>query len=211
MAGTATYKRNKRNRNLREESNARRKKADQPMSLVGFLVRIGIILGVFFVMYMVLSNSGVKVENIKIEGNNLISAEDVISLSGISEGNELFRTDTVAAENQIRMHVMIDDVNVRVRPFDTVLIEVTEKNAVAGFIVDDTYFYIDANKVVVAESDTVDEEMPLFSGFEMPSFVSIGLPLEDPLLDSDLKIAEAAKGHFDGYILENPRRFRQCE
>ncbi|MBQ1251393.1 MAG: FtsQ-type POTRA domain-containing protein [Firmicutes bacterium] len=205
MASTAGKHRKKKhsNRAMREEvNNARRQKAEKPVTLVGFFLPIGIILAVFFVMYLVLANSGIKVEKIDVVGNKVITEEDVISLCGISEGNDLFRTDTVAAENQIRMHVIIDDVNVRVRPFDTVLIEITEKDAVAGFMVDDTYFYLDARKVVVAESDTVDEVLPLFSGFDLPSFVSIGLPLEDPRLDSDLKIADAVKGHFKGYQLE---------
>ena len=204
MASAGKHRKKKRsNRATREENiNARRQKAEKPVTLLGFFLPIGIILTVFFLMYLLLANSGIKVEKIEVVGNNVITEEDVISLCGISEGNDLFRTDTVAAENQIRMHVIIDDVNVRVRPFDTVLIEITEKNAVAGFMVDDTYFYLDANKVVVAESDTVDEVLPLFSGFDMPSFVSIGLPLEDARLDADLKIAEAAKGHFKGYQLE---------
>ena len=204
MASTAGKykKKNRSNRTMREENKARRQKGDKPVTPLGFFMPIGIILAVFFLMYLILANSGVKVEKIEVVGNQVITAEDVISLCGISEGNDLFRVDTVAAENQIRMHVIIDDVNVRVRPFDTVLIEVTEKNAVAGFMVDDTYFYLDANKVVVAESDTVDEILPMFSGFDLPSFVSIGLPLEDPRLDSDLEIAEAMKGRFDGSTIE---------
>lgn len=186
----------------REEAKARRRAVDRSETVLGFFVKIGIIFAVFFVMYFALSNSGFKVEKFEIVGNRIVADEDVISLSGISEGAELFRTDTVAAERQIMMHVMIDSVDVRVRPFDTILIEVTETDAVAGFMDGDTYFYIDADKVVVGESDTVDEVFPLFSGFELPTFVSIGLPLEDPLLDSDLAIAAACEGRFDGYTIE---------
>ena len=143
-----------------------------------------------------------KVEEFDITGNRIVSDEDVISLSGISVGDELFKTDTDASERQITMHVMIDRVDVRVRPFHKILIQVEEKNAVAGFMDDDTYFYIDENKVVVGENDKVDEALPLFSGFALPEFISIGLPLEDPLLDSDLKIAAAAAGLFDDYQME---------
>ena len=186
----------------RAEAKARHRAADRSETALGFIVKIGVIFAVFFIMYFVLSNCGAKVEKFEIVGNSIVEDADVISLSGISEGGELFRIDTRAAEQQIMMHVMIDDVDVRVRPFDKVLIEVTEKNAVAGFVDGDTYFYIDANKVVVGESDTVDETFPLFSGFDMPEFVSIGLPLTDPALDSDLKIADACKGLFDSYVLE---------
>lgn len=186
----------------RAEEKIRRRKADRGETVFGFFLRIGIIFAVFFVMYFVLLNCGTEVEEFEITGNRFISDNDIISLSGISIGDELFRTDTGAAEKQITMHVMIDEVSVRVRPFDKILIEVTEKDAVAGFTVDDTYFYIDGEKVVTGESDTVDENLPLLSGFELPSYISIGLPLEDPLLDNDLEIAAAAEGHFDGYQME---------
>lgn len=188
--------------NRAEKQKNRRLHNDQGESLKGFVLKIGIILGFFCLFYIIMVNSGIKVEQFKITGNRIVTDQDVISLSGISEGNELFRTDTTAAENQIKLHVMIDDVNVRVRPNNTILIEITEKNAVAGFMVDDTYFYIDEKKVVCGETDIVDEELPLFSGFELPSFVSIGYPLDDPILDSDLEIAYAAGDLFEGYKME---------
>lgn len=204
MAGSGSTRRKNRaaRRSLREESANRRRKQEQSISLGGFCLRIGILFGIFFLSYFILSNCGVKVEEFDITGNRIVSDEDVISLSGISVGDELFKTDTDASERQITMHVMIDRVDVRVRPFHKILIQVEEKNAVAGFMDDDTYFYIDENKVVVGENDKVDEALPLFSGFALPEFISIGLPLEDPLLDSDLKIAAAAAGLFDDYQME---------
>ena len=204
MAGSGSTRRKNRaaRRSLREESANRRRKQEQSISLGGFCLRIGILFGIFFLSYFILSNCGVKVEEFDITGNRIVSDEDVISLSGISVGDELFKTDTDASERQITMHVMIDRVDVRVRPFHKILIQVEEKNAVAGFMDDDTYFYIDENKVVVGENDKVDEALPLFSGFSLPEFISIGLPLEDPLLDSDLKIAAAAAGLFDDYQME---------
>ncbi len=204
MAATGKSRRKTRNsrRSLRENSTSRRRKQEQSISIGGFCLRISILFVVFFLSYFILSNCGVKVESFEITGNRIVSDEDVISLSGISIGDDLFKTDVAASEKQITMHVMIDHVNVRVRPFHKILIEVEEKNAVAGFLDEETYFYIDENKVVVGEGEKVDEALPLFSGFALPTFISIGLPLEDPLLDSDLKIADAAAGLFDGYRME---------
>lgn len=204
MAGSGKdrIKRRAERRSLREERTSRRRNQERSVSFGGFCLRIGILFAVFFLSYFILSNCGVKVEEFEITGNRIVSDEDVISLSGISVGDDLFKTDVAASEKQITMHVMIDQVDVRVRPFHKILIQVEEKNAVAGFMDEDTYFYIDENKVVVGESEKVDEVLPLFSGFALPPFISIGLPLEDPLLDSDLKIAEAAAGLFEGYNME---------
>jgi cell division septal protein FtsQ len=48
----------------------------------------------------------------------------------------------------------------------------------------------------------VDESLPLFSGFEIPSFVSIGLQLNNAELNTDLTIAAEAVSLFSGYTLE---------
>lgn len=201
-SGKATRKNRNMRRSQREERAANRQKKERSMSIGGFCLRIGILFAVFFISYMILSNCGVKVETFEITGNRIVSDEDVISLSGISENDALFKTDVRAAERQIMMHVMIDNVDVRVRPFHKILIEVEEKNAVAGFMDEDVYFYIDENCVVVGEGEKVDDALPLFSGFTLPSYISIGLPLKDPLLESDLIIADAAKGVFKDYKME---------
>lgn len=188
--------------NLREQSLKRREKRNQTMSVVGFFIRAGMIVCVFLIAYFLLLNSSFKVEKFEIEGNSKVSDADIITLSGISIGDNLFQTDVDAAEKQIGLHVLIDDVSVHVRPFHTILIEVTEKTAVAGFVDDKTYYYIDADKTVIGESETVDDTLPLFSGFEIPAFISIGLQLDDSLLNTDLTIANAASSSFSGYTLE---------
>lgn len=202
MAGTERRNRNGRSSTLRQESNERRRKREESPSLIGFFLRIAIMFLVFFVAYLGISHSTFKVETFDIQGNRLISDEDIISLSGISIGDTLFQSDVDAAAKQIAMHVMIDDVDVRVRPFHKILIEVTEKNAVALFVDDERYFYVDEKGVVVAETDTPDKNLPVLSGFEAPSFVSIGLEMNDPLLMTDLEIVAAMGNLFKDYQTE---------
>lgn len=202
MAGTERRNRNGRSSTLRQESNERRRKREESPSLIGFFLRIAIMFLVFFVAYLGISHSTFKVETFDIQGNRLISDEDIISLSGISIGDTLFQSDVDAAAKQIAMHVMIDDVDVRVRPFHKILIEVTEKNAVALFVDDERYFYVDEKGVVVAETDTPDKNLPVLSGFEAPSFVSIGLEMNDPLLMTDLEIVAAMGDLFKDYQTE---------
>ena len=185
-----------------ESQREKREKRERPVSPRAFAVRVGLILLAFIVIYVVASHSTFKVREFDISGNHIVADADIISLSGISEGDDLFQTDVNAAADQIALHVMIDDVDVRVRPFHKILIEVEEKNAVAGFVVDDLYYYIDETKVIVGESETIDERLPLFIDFDIPAFVSIGLPLEDPKIDTDLAIAAAAGDLFTGYEVQ---------
>lgn len=203
MAGSgSTGRKGKSRNNLRETSMKRREKKKQKVSVAGFLIRGGIVVSVFIIAYFLLLNSSFKVENFDIEGNSKVSDEDIITLSGINVGDDLFQSDVKTAADQIGLHVLIDDVSVRVRPFHTILIEVTEKDAVAGFVDDDTYYYIDGDKVVVGESEMVDESLPLFSGFEVPAFISIGLQMDNSELDTDLTIANQAASLFPDDTLE---------
>lgn len=204
MAGSdnADRRRSASRGNLREKSLKRREKKNRRGSIVGFFVRAAIVASIFLITYFLLLNSSFKVEKFDIVGNSKISDADIITLSGIQTGDNLFQTDVNAAEKQIGLHVLVDDVSVRVRPFHTILIEVTEKAAVAGFVDDKTYYYIDADKTVVGESESVDKTLPLFSGFEIPTFISVGLKLTDSHLDTDLTIAKAATEMFPDDTLE---------
>ncbi len=192
-------KRKKTSASNREQQRIKKKKAEKTVSPLVFGLRIAAILAVYLIAYIFLSHSTFKVENIAVEGNSVISAEDIISLSGISVGDDIFQTDVNAAEDQISLHVMIDDVNVRIRPFHKILIEITEKDAVAQFVLNDTYYYINENLTVVGESDSLDEKLPLFLSDDLPDFISIGMNLKSAGLESDLVIAKAIQNHFDGY------------
>lgn len=203
MAGTGSPgRKRKANASLREKSMKRREKRKQTPSAAGFLIRAAAVISLFIIAYFLLLNSSFKVEEFEIEGNSKVSDADIITLSGIHIGDDLFQSNVAAAANQIGLHVLIEDVKVRVRPFHKILIEITEKDAVAGFVDDDTYYYIDANKVVVGESEMVDDSLPLFSGFEIPSFLSIGLQMNNAELNTDLTIAAQAAPLFPGYTLE---------
>lgn len=203
MAGSGNAGRKRKSSvSLREKSMKRREKKNQTASVAGFLIRAGVIVSVFFIVYFLLLNSSFKVEEFEIEGNNKVSDADIITLSGIHMGDDLFQCNVDDAADQIGLHVLIEDVNVRVRPFHKILIEVTEKDAVAGFVDDDTYYYIDSDQVVVGESEMVDETLPLFSGFEIPAFISIGLQMDNAELDTDLAIANEAASLFSDYTLE---------
>jgi cell division septal protein FtsQ len=201
-SSSSTGRKRKSRRSLREISTKRREKRSQKVSVVGLLIRAGIVLSVFIIAYFLLLNSSFKVEQFVIEGNSKVSDEDIITLSGINPGDDLFQSDVSVASDQIALHVLIEEVSVRVRPFHTILIEVTEKDALAGFVDDDTYYYIDNDKVVVGSSEMVDESLPLFSGFEVPAFISIGLEMNNAELDTDIIIANQAVSLFPGYTLE---------
>lgn len=204
MAGTGKKfgKRNKRRSSLREESEQRRIKREAAVSLKGLIIRFAIVVAVFAVIYAIFINSQFKIEKFIIEGNKHIPTEDIISLSGLEVEDRLFGNDLSAAEHQILLHVMIDDVNVRVRPFHTVYIQLTEKDVVAGFTVDDTYFYMDGNKVIAGEATEVDESLPLIRNVESQSFVSIGAVLTDEFLDDDLEIVNALGDRFANHFVE---------
>ncbi|MGI5874021.1 MAG: cell division protein FtsQ/DivIB [Bacillota bacterium] len=183
----------------KEKRRVQQRKQEKYVSPAAFAVRVGVILALFLIVYTVLSHSAFKVEEFQIEGNRIVSDDDIIALSGISVGDDIFQTNVAASADQIALHVMIDDVSVRVRPFHKILIEVSEKDAAAQFAVDETYYFINDKKIVVGESDEPDESLPVFALDGVTQYLSLGLPLEDSRLDTDLAIAAAAGDLFKGH------------
>ena len=197
---------------LRGESDKRRKNKEERgkkarvenYSIRGVLVKIGLIVVFFVILYVILHNSTFNVEKIEVEGNEFVRSQDIIALSGISEGDRLFKIHPDAAEGQISLHVMIDDVNVRVRPFHTVLITVEERNTVACLVRGNTRFYIDDSKTIIEETAEIIDGITEITGCELPDSASIGVSLANLIDDDVITLVQAVKGRYSGYEVSVP-------
>ena len=109
------------------------------------LVVVGVVLyGVVF-----------RVRTIHVEGNQQISDEEVIALSGIEQGASIARVDTAQAEKGINAHryLIFEDVE-RELP-GTVTIRVKERTAAAVMNYCGINYTIDAKGVVLEESENM--------------------------------------------------------
>ncbi len=89
-----------------------------------FKVLIILLLIGSFITYILL----MPIKNIYVQGNNLLSDQEIIELAGIENYPKLFRNTSFSMENKIKVNSYIDSVEVTKDLFGTINIKIKEYN-----------------------------------------------------------------------------------
>lgn len=173
----------------------RKKKAKKKQKLSFILIKWTILFGalvvaiIFFMMSPLFDITGVEVI-----GNEKISKETILSLSGISLGDNLYRNKKETIQKNIKQEAYIESVEVkRVLP-DKIQLQVKERKATFLLEYANSYFYMD-NQGYILEVSSQMLELPIIKGYTTPmEEVEVGgrLNKEDlTRLEVVLKIVEA--------------------
>ncbi len=119
--------RRKKNKKSKKNKNLKKKL----LKFLIFLLIVGII--VLFVMT-------IKIKNIYVVGNNLLSDQEIIELAGIEDYPKLFSKSSLSIENKIKLNQYIEDVKVKKNLFGKVTIEVTEYKVLLKNELDNTIY-----------------------------------------------------------------------
>lgn len=153
-------------------------------------------------VYFFLNSSAFTVETIEVEGNQRISDEDIITLSGITTGGNLFDVDREKAEEKVALHAMVKSVDIKTRPFHKILIQVEEKEAVAWLYQEDEgYYLVDENGNLMEKREEYNDYLPLIRSIELPRFLCVGMRLDS----QDAADLLAAAAVFADFMRERPR------
>jgi len=97
-------------------------------------------------------------ENIVIEGDTRYTSEEIIAISGIEYGKNLYDIDKAAIEQQLISHLpYIKDVKIRRRVPDTIAIIIEEDTPVYYFEIQGEYFMISDTLRVLERTDDIAE------------------------------------------------------
>lgn len=94
---------------------------------------------------------GLKVGEIRVEGNNVVSSPEILAMVNISPGEKLFEVDLYAAQKRIMQNPFMKDVSVTRHVPGILTIDIQERKAVAAVILNDV-LYLDAEGVVLPPS-----------------------------------------------------------
>jgi len=168
----------KRNQNTTKRLRVnRRKKKSRPLSWRKILhrsLRIGVTLfsgalllvGGFFVTQLLLASDLFRVEQVVVEGNNLLKGEQVVALSDIEIGINTFTLDLGLIGRKIEENPWVDTTRVqRIFP-KQVVIHIEEREPVA--IVNLGYlYYLDTQGEIFKVLDATDNlDYPVITGFD---------------------------------------------
>ena len=123
-------------------------------------------LAVFFF----LQSSFFQVKEIAVRGNKGFSAAEVVSLSGLSAGVNIFKANLKQAESKVAMHPVIQSVLIS-RDFPAaIIIEVRERQQAALVYSEDSFAVISSDGYCLAKESSLGRtNLPIITGAEIGS------------------------------------------
>lgn len=184
-------------RAAKKRQSKKKKKKKGQFSRGGCVVRILFVLLLILVCYLFLQTSLFRLETIDVKGLSTIQKDEIVTLSGMAVGENIFRVNRTKAEEQIALHALVASVQVRTRPPHTILVEVRERTAAGSFLRDGQYYTIDSDGYVMAKAAEINGSLPLFTGLTLPETISIGMRLNSREVLDMLAIADALHMRFE--------------
>ena len=160
------------------------------------------ILATAIILFML--SSVFNITNITVTNNNKISEQEIISLSGLTKNENMFKVLNKKVEESIEQNPYIENVKITKTISGTVNLEVTERVATYMLKFANGYVYIN-NQGYMLEISQEPLELPIISGFKTPiENIKEGnrLVVEDlKELENVIKIMEIAKTTSVGAII----------
>lgn len=148
MAGDWRYKRRMR-RNRHGTKTSGRKKRRKKHYLLKFIIIIAVIAGIYAGLHI----DRFDINGVAVGGNKEISDEDILKLSGISIGDNIFDTHPWSVERKIKKNLYIETVDVKRKLPDKIEIIVRERSGKAQFTMGDKYVITDNTGMVLEVSN----------------------------------------------------------
>lgn len=141
-----------------------------------------------------------QVSEIAVEGTTALTADKVISLSGIQIGDNFFYLDTWHAKKDLKQNPFVEDVKIRRTLPDRVTIVVTERKSIGYIVTSDGYIQVGEDGRLLAIQQTLSNyNLPVISGVELSELPAIGGFIENEKLKQALEILQ----NCDQSLLDN--------
>ncbi len=179
--------------NKKNRTNNKKPKKKKKLKLIKWMSII-ILLALAIALFMMSSIFNIK--QIAVLNNSKISSEEIVSLSTLTTGTNMFKTTNKAIRNNIKTNSYIEDVKIKRNINGTVTLEVEERTPTYMIKFANAYVYIN-NQGYMLEITESPLELPTISGFttseeEMKAGNRLGKEDLEKLEDV-IKIVEASK------------------
>lgn len=161
-----------------------------------WLALIAAVLGIL--LYLV--QDAIRVKEVIVVGNEVHSAEAVIGMVGIEEGDNILEVYFNQHEHLEEL-AFLEKAEVIFVSYNQVRIEVVEKEVVAGYRHLGQYLCIDKDGYIISQVEALPEGVPLIKGADVEGFAA-GQPLamETAMLDALLSFHQLQKKY--GFTLD---------
>ena len=177
-------------RNNKKHYEAKKKKPNKLVITIITTIVLLIIITIFALMAPIFN-----ITSIEVQGNNKINKEEIISLSNLKKGDNIFRFNK-SIISKIKENAYIESAEIKRNLPGTVIISIKERTVKYQINIINGYTYIDKNGYILEHSST-KSDVPVIAGLKSTENVLLN---EKRLQDEDLetlndvsKILDAAK------------------
>ncbi len=161
---------------------------------------LGIIIGVFVVLYLLGCTPFFQVNRYVVEGNMALTDEKVVALSGIEQGDNIFYADTWGAKRSLRQNPFVEDAQVRRKLPDQIVIQLKERRSVGYLVTTDGYVQVgEDGRLLAIQQSLSNYNLPVISGVELSELPAIGGFIQNEKLKQALEVLQ----HCDQSLLNN--------
>ena len=126
----------------------RKKKNKKIKKIYKFL---GLVLIFGLIVYGIIN---IRIKNIYVKGNNILTDQEIIELAGIENYPKLFSISSTKMENKIKMNQVIESVKVKKNLFGRIDINVKEYNMLLKDEIDNSIYLSNNKKITMDETIT---------------------------------------------------------
>ncbi len=112
----------------------------------------------------------VRADEIKVTGNKDISAQDIITLSGLSKGDHFFTIDRAAVESGIESSARLEFLGIDFELPGVLTIKVKERTPAAQFKVKDGCYVVIDKEGTAVDDPAVLQELPTITGISVTEY-----------------------------------------
>lgn len=105
-----------------------------------------------------------NISEIQVEGNEKVSPETIISLSGLQKGENIFRFTKSGVENKIKQEPYVQQIEIQRKIPNTVVLSIKERHTKYVIEVGNAYLYLN-NQGYFLELSETKPEVPILKGY----------------------------------------------
>ncbi len=125
--------------------------------------------------FLFIHSSVFNLKKIEVTGNEKVSKEEILALSGLKTGNNIFSINKAITAKSIEIHPMVKDAVIKRRIPSTILIQISERQVWALLPYQGGYLLIDDEGICIDRLNTVTVgNYPLISMDEYPKRINLG-------------------------------------
>ena len=193
------------NKSVKKEQTAKNSKKQKKKNIKLKIIKWIFLLAILTTAIILFMLSSVfNITSITVTNNNKISEQEIISLSGLTKNENMFKISNQKVKEAVKQNPYIENVKITKTISGTVNLEITERVATYMLKFANGYVYIN-NQGYMLEISQEPLELPIISGFKTPTEdIKEGnrLVVEDlKELENVIKIVETAKTTSVGAII----------